>query len=481
MLRFLADSFRQLLKNMARDFPAEPLIVILGATGTGKSKLAVDLARRHNGEIINADAMQIYRGLPIVTNKIPEIERHGVKHHLLDIIELHDKPWTVHNFVRETSKTVEDIRARGKVPIVVGGTSYYVYSLLFQETLVTETDSKSRSEAEESEVGNGENGRKHDLSLLEGTNEQLYRRLVDIDPSTAQTWHPNERRKVQRALEIWHNTGKKSSDVYAEQEARKKNSSVSGTSLVRYNPLLFWLTAEKDVLRQRLNARVDTMLQQGLLQEVNMMRQLECDAKHKGVALDQTKGIWVSIGYKELRSWLDLSEERTHRTDNRNDEEVSKALAEGVDAIKAATRRYANVQEHWLRGRLAKTLKTTNMIDKLFVLDCTDVSAWDEKILSPSSDIVACFLRGAGLPQNSSLSELAGQTFAKMGDTASERKAHICESCKITLMSNEEWLTHLKSRKHQKVMDGIRKRAKRDQYLAKHQLQCEQHRLLEPP
>lgn len=492
MLRLLASLLRWRSKVMASTLPARPLIVILGQTGTGKSKLAVELARKHHGEIINADAMQMYRGLPIVTNKITEDEKKDIKHHLLDLVDLNEKPWTVHDFVRKASETIDDIRRRGKLPIVVGGTSYYVYSLLFPDQLVTESKRPgSYSEGEISdveEIDDQPRERRHDdahqenLAICDGTNEQLYARLMNIDPVAAHSWHPNEHRKLQRALQIWSTTGKKPSDIYAEQEANKTLANATPSSLSNHTPLIFWLSAQKDVLRRRLDDRVDTMLQQGLLDEVKMMRRIEHSFKARNVDLDQTRGIWVSIGYKELRPWLDMLEQRSTTIDNEYDESSSKSLGEGVKAVKAATRRYANTQEHWLRGRLAKALKRAGMLDRLFVLDCTDIDVWQDSIFTPSSDLVVKFLAGHRLPDNASLSELANDLFVKLEEAGnSERRAHICESCKVTLMSEEEWLRHLKSRKHQKVLDGVRKRAKRDEYLTMHQSAAHAQQPIEPP
>ncbi|KAG0160431.1 hypothetical protein PDIDSM_7960 [Penicillium digitatum] len=115
-----------------------PLIAVVGATGTGKSKLAVDLASRFNGEIINGDAMQMYCGLPIITNQIPIDERNGIPHHLLSCIDLDAEAWRIGLFKREALRVIDDIRTRGKVPILVGGTHYYTQAVLFKEQLVGE-------------------------------------------------------------------------------------------------------------------------------------------------------------------------------------------------------------------------------------------------------------------------------------------------------------------------------------------------------
>jgi len=135
----------------------------------------------------------MYRGLPIVTNKIPQNERNGIPHHLLDRIGLEEKPWTVHEFVEESSKIIDEIRGRGKLPIVVGGTNFYVFSLLFEDSIMSSEHSDSGAEAEEDGKGT-----QADLTILEAPTEQIYAKLQAIDPDMARAWHPKDRRKIQR-------------------------------------------------------------------------------------------------------------------------------------------------------------------------------------------------------------------------------------------------------------------------------------------
>ncbi|KAK5941769.1 tRNA dimethylallyltransferase, mitochondrial [Knufia obscura] len=449
---------------MASMPPKAPLVVVVGATGTGKSKLAVELATKFNGEIINADAIQMYRGLPIVTNKIPQDERNGIPHHLLDQIDLQEKPWTVHDFVEESSKIIDQIRGRGRLPIVVGGTNYYVYSLLFEHTTIPsgQSDGVLNADIEAEESRDGSHA---DLTILDAPTEDMYAKLQAVDPDIARTWHPKDRRRIQRSLEIWLKTGKKASEIYAEQ----KGSSAGVTETLRFDPIIFWLDADDAVLKQRLNTRVDAMVKQGLLEEGKTMRQFELQAQLQGVELDKTKGIWVAIGYKELEPWLDTQNESTYGKPPASERDAPELQLAGIEAIKSGTRQYAKRQNRWVRIKLAEKLQALNSLGKLFLLDCTNLKAWDEMVAGPSDRVLQQFLAGKDLPKSSSMSELALRTFtsiAEKGDKPS-RQTRYCEPCKKTLMSEQHYAKHLKSQSHKKVLDGIRKRTQRDLYLNK--------------
>ncbi|KAJ8607881.1 hypothetical protein MRB53_039977 [Persea americana] len=208
--RRFSDATASIMKP--RTPPKLPLIAVVGATGTGKSELAVKLAKAHNGEIINGDAMQLYSGLPIITNKITPAEQQGIPHHLLGRIGLNEQTWVVGTFVKQALSVIDEIRARGKLPVLVGGTHYYTQSLLFHDRL-----------ADGDEVANvePENDDQQEWPELERPTEELLEELKRVDPVMAERWHPNDRRKIQRSLQIYLKTGRKASDLYAEQRTRK--------------------------------------------------------------------------------------------------------------------------------------------------------------------------------------------------------------------------------------------------------------------
>lgn len=395
----------------------------------------------------------MYKGLPIVTNKIPETERNGVEHHLIDHIGLEEKPWTVHEFVVESSKIIADIRSRGKLPIVVGGTNYYVFGLLFPHSKL------SKEEDAHSETINGDDNT--ELATLNASNEEIYAKLQKVDPEMAQQWHPSDRRKIQRSLEIWLRTGRKASDLYAEQKAAKSNAADNNGHTNRaHDPLIFWMEAEDTVLKQRLDDRVKVMVRNGMLEEVQAMRLFELTSKQKGIEIDKTKGIWVAIGYKELEHWLDEQQDKAT-----NSEVLEKLKKEGIEAIQAGTRQYAKRQNRWIRIRLANALEDHDMLDRLFLLDCTHLEKWDAAVASLSEHLVEDFTAGRPLPANTSFSPLASRVFERIRSHETEdRRVHFCESCQKTLMTGAEWKKHLNSGGHKKVFDGIRKRAAREEY-----------------
>ncbi|KAL2435310.1 tRNA dimethylallyltransferase [Exophiala dermatitidis] len=457
---------------MASHPPKDPIVVVIGATGTGKSKLAVQLATRFNGEIINGDAMQMYKGLPIITNKMPDDERNGIPHHLLDFIGLDQDPWTVNRFIKESSRLIDEIRARGKLPIVVGGTHYYTHALLFKEaTLTDETGDHNSAD------GGIPEPRQEDHPMLSRPTEELFAKLQEVDPNIATRWHPNDRRKIQRSLQIWLQTGRKASDVYAEQQGRTTNGHGKGgegddfdgatqpansaqaeEQRLRYPTLLLWLEAEDRVLKERLNARVDVMVANGLTDEAASMTRLEADLRTKGIPVDKTKGIWVSIGYKEMEPWIQSQQSPDLDTTHAGDS--LRGLQEAIESVKAGTRRYAKRQNRYIRIRLANDLVKAGMLDKLFLLDCSDLTHWDSAVEEPASELVDSFLSGRALPDPRSLSKFAARMLPVPGEGESQAKrtARRCEVCYKILMTDAEWNGHLASRGHKKTVAAHRKR-----------------------
>lgn len=418
----------------------------------------MSLASKYNGEIINADAIQMYRGLPIVTNKIPDHERNGIPHHLLDQIGLKGNPWTVNEFIEESSKIIRGIRARGKVPIVVGGTTYYVFSLIFKDSTVTWNDSDQSLE-EDTPIQPStkiDQSTTSDLSILNESTEVVLAKLRQLDPVMADSWHPKDRRKILRSLEICLKSGRKASEIYKEQNSLGlQTSSEAGKPTLRYEPLIFWIHADDAVLKSRLDARVDGMVQEGLLEEVREMRDFADGVKSKGMVLDKQKGIWVAIGYKELEPWLDSCYQ------NPSEKPARSSLKDaGIEAIKAGTRQYAKRQHRWIRIRLAQHLESANALERLFLLNGTDLDAWDNMVAAPSERITEEYLSGSTLPKNSSLSTMAAKMFESMQNQnkASDRQARFCQTCQKTLMTEEEWFGHVKSRRHKKVLEGMRKK-----------------------
>lgn len=279
----------------------EKIIVIVGPTAVGKTQLSIDLAKSFNGEIINGDSMQVYKGLDIGTAKVTEEEAKGVLHHLIDIKEPTEQ-YTVSDFKRDAGIKIKEITEKGKVPIIVGGTGLYIESLLFDISHGGEAEPNQdfRSEMEE-------------LADKKGK-DCLYSLLKEKDVKAAESIHPNNVRRVIRALEVIHETGQPFSSYQSEK-----------TKEPIYDALVICLTTNRSVLYDRINERVDIMMNSGLLKEAeSLLEKVPKDAQ-------SLKG----IGYKEFVHYFDGEE----------------SLEAVVETVKQHSRNYAKRQLTWFRNR----------------------------------------------------------------------------------------------------------------------------------
>lgn len=331
---------------------------------------------------------------------------------------------------------IEEIRSRGRLPILVGGTHYYTQSLLFNDAIVEPDDSESRTEEE--------NERK--WPILDSTTEVILEELRKVDHAMATRWHPNDRRKIRRSLEIWLTTGKKASDVYNQQ--RQERSVVNLDNAVQpfveesrsplaYDSFVLWTWASSDVLNQRLAERVDKMVFEGLLDEVESMYDFMQEQAQLGKIVDQSRGIWVAIGFKELLPYI-ISNKRS-----------AKLRQEGIDCTKIANRQYAKRQVRWIKLKLQRAISAAGACDKLFLLDATDLTQW-HSVEERAQDITAAFLDGGMLPKPESLSDAAGEMLVMTEEDP--KSARRCEICGKTLMSEQEWIRHLKSKGHKSAV-----------------------------
>ena len=221
----------------------EKVIVIVGPTGVGKTKMGVALAKYFNGEVISGDSMQIYKTMDIGTAKVTVAEMEGVKHHLINIKEPTES-YSVKDFQDEVRLKIKEISSRGKLPIIVGGTGLYIKAALYDY------------EFGESQMDHQEYVNKYQ----DHTNEQLYDLLLKIDEASAKELHPNNRQRVLRAIAIYESTGVKKSETLAKQNHE-----------LIYDARFIGLTLERDVLYERINQRVDLMMEQGLYQEIEKL------------------------------------------------------------------------------------------------------------------------------------------------------------------------------------------------------------------
>ena len=378
--------------------------------------------------------MQLYNGLPIITNKITTAEQRGIPHHLLGHISLDETPWDVDDFKRQATRVIKEIRSRGNLPILVGGSQYYVDPLLFKEVILDDIDVDTSKS----------------FPILRESGEVMLHELRKVDPVMADRWHPNDRRKIQRSLEIYLRTGKRASDHYAEQEARKAAAAQDGSSGEQWDKLLFWVYSEREVLRQRLDTRVDKMLDRGLLDEVQELYDFKQKKESAGQILDMTKGIWQSIGYRQFESYM------TALNEGRDTVEVDRLKTAALEEMKTATRRYAVYQTRWIRLKQIPRLRDagSEAMKSLYLLDSTDVSQFQHNVVEPAVKLASQFLQGEVRPAATEISDLAREVLTGVSNPAPKPKPskHVCEICHTTLMTEEAWKGHLKSATHRRIL-----------------------------
>jgi tRNA dimethylallyltransferase len=260
------------------------VICIVGPTGVGKTKLSIELAKKLNGEVINADSTQVYKGMDIATAKVTEDEKENIPHHLFDIKEI-DENYTVYDYQKDCRLKIDEIFEKGKTPIIVGGTGLYIKAALY--------DYKFEEENEDIN------------EYLEYSNEELYNKLVSIDPNTQ--IHKNNRKRVVRALNYYD----------------KNNKIISNekTDKLLYDVLFIGLTTDREILYDRINKRVDIMLENGLIEEAKKIYDTNI----------RSKAVLTPIGYKELFEYFD----------------GNTTLEEALELIKQRSRKYAKRQYTW--------------------------------------------------------------------------------------------------------------------------------------
>lgn len=276
----------------------EKVIVIAGPTGVGKTAFSIALAQTLRGEIINGDAMQVYQGLDIGTAKITKEEMAGIPHHLIDCYTYEDE-YNVMIFQKKARALIQTISAKGKVPIICGGTGLYIKSLLY--------DYEFKEQKKDEDF----------LSFLQScSNHQLYALLQHVDDKACETIHPNNRQRMIRAIEMAH-LGEKKSALIEQQE-----------HTMLYDAFLIGLTMDREQLYERINQRVDLMMSQGLLEEVTELVQKDSDIWQRQS--------FQSIGYKEWKAYFT----------------GSKTIEECVELIKKNSRNFAKRQYTWFRNQM---------------------------------------------------------------------------------------------------------------------------------
>ena len=269
------------------------IIVIVGQTAVGKTAISIKLAKKLDGEIINGDALQVYKGLNIVTDKIKEEEKQGVIHHLLDFKDVNEN-YSVQEYQKNIRQVIDLVLSKNKVPIIVGGSGLYIKAALYDYTF------------EEQQVNNIDIEKEYQ----DYTNQQLHDYLATIDPLSAKEIHVNNRRRILRAIAIYKESGKTKSEIIATQEHK-----------MLYDCLLIGLTLPKEILNEKIDKRIDMMFDEGLIDEI----------KSCPYETTATK----AIGFKEVRSYLN--------------NEIT--LDEAKELMKIHTHQYAKRQNTWFKNQ----------------------------------------------------------------------------------------------------------------------------------
>ncbi|EMR10450.1 tRNA dimethylallyltransferase [Pneumocystis murina B123] len=424
------------------------ICVIIGATGSGKSKLGVALAKAFSGEIINGDAMQIYEGLDVLTNKQPLEERQGVKHHLLGYLNITDA-YNVFQYEKEALYIIERLHEKKTLPVFIGGTHYYIQSVLFKNALLSKK--KEVGETEEKILDKEEEKKEYMSShLLNMSTVDLYSHLKEIDPLIAKRWHPNDRRKIQRSLEIYYETGTRPSDLYNEQRQHSDKREVP-----RFRTCIFWVYCDYKVLDEILDKRVDKMCDSGLFDEINMMYDVWNTLDKQKIDLDVQKGIWQAIGFKEFLPYLQLPKNSKEQTRNRY-------LLNAIASMKLATRQYARKQVKWIKNKLYPLCKAAGMNIRFYLLDATNLSLWDTQIQNLAISLFSDFLQDKPGPDPLSLNTVAATLLSseKIHDYASQTylwKHYTCNVCKtssgapLVAVGLPQWTIHVQGRRHKRI------------------------------
>jgi len=267
------------------------VICIVGPTAVGKTKLSVELSKRLSGEVINADSTQVYRDMDIATAKVTEEEKEGIVHHLFDIKNI-DEDYTVYDYQKDCRLKIDEILKKCKVPVIVGGTGLYVKAALYDYKFDDEENNTHE--------------------YLDYSNEELYDMLKSVDENT--DIHPNNRKRIVRALNYYNNTNMALSD-------KEK------TDKLLYDVVFIGLTTDREVLYDRINKRVDVMISNGLLEEAKKIYDTNI----------RSKAVMTPIGYKELFEYFDNN--------------IS--LEEAIELIKQRSRRYAKRQYTWFNNQMS--------------------------------------------------------------------------------------------------------------------------------
>ncbi|XP_039133898.1 tRNA dimethylallyltransferase 2 [Dioscorea cayenensis subsp. rotundata] len=445
------------------------VVVVMGATGAGKSKLAIDLASHLPCpiEIVNADSMQVYQGLDVLTNKVPLSERQGVPHHLLGTVAASEE-FTSKDFRDLAIAIIDDILARDRVPVIVGGTNYYIQALVspfLVDDVVDDITACSFNSSRE-------------LKSVDPC--AVYERLKEIDPVAANRIHQNDHRKINRYLSLYESSGVPPSSLFQGEAAKKWGRA----DCLRYDCCFIWVDAALPVLDRFVDQRVDCMIAGGLLNEVHEIYKPNAD---------YTRGLRQAIGVREFEDFFRYyfsntmtggtcvcgngsaynSEDGTPSSINEyeevlepnfleilnsNDNNLKVLLCESIDKLKANTRKLVRRQKRRLNQLKKYFGWDLHNVDATVALFNTSNDSWSVAVVQPCVDLVKTFLFDHELdplickraPFNTNNEALISRDLWNQ---------HICEACGNQILRGaHEWEQHKKGRRHRKQILRLKKK-----------------------
>ncbi|KAL5056178.1 hypothetical protein RYX36_036860 [Vicia faba] len=438
------------------------VVVITGPTASGKSKLAVDLASHFPLEVINADSMQVYTGLDILTNKLPFSEQNGVPHHLLGTVNPNTE-FTAKAFRDSAIPIIDAILSRNHLPVIVGGTNYYIQALVTLFLLDDSTD-----ELNESNLGDspGITGCDNSIAAENDCSGYSYDLLKDIDPVAANRIHPNNLRKINQYISLYSRTGVLPSKVFQGQAAEKWGQADN----LRYDCCFISVDASLPVLDRYVEQRVDHMMDAGLLNEVYNIYSMNAD---------YTRGLRQAIGVREFEHLLqtcvlnNINEEAKELTDgvslengepvldgnlmewfrSSSDTKSTNLLEEAIEKVKVNTRRLVRRQKRMLSRLQTLFGWDIHYVDSTESISSRSNDVWNSQVVETAMKIVTSFLSENG---NLSMSNGNGMKTIQR-DLWTQ---YTCKACGDRVLRGiHEWEEHKRGRGHRKRISSLKSKA----------------------
>lgn len=395
------------------------IYVILGSTGTGKTQLSIDLALKirdlgYYPHIISCDSAQIYKNFDIGSAKVTKNEQMGIPHHMIDIVDVDCMDYSLYTFQQDVFLLLNKLKnsVDKLVPIIVGGTNLYMESVIFGDGY---SNMPKRNKNFEEQFNNTQN-------------EELYQRLKQVDPERAELLHCNDRKRILRSLEIYSLTGIPHSQLLKMKNKENQN----------YDFTFLWVSTENETLNNRLDKRVDKMVELGLKEEIIKITRI---IDSKLCKFDFINGVQKCIGFKEFQPWIEANNYFRNEEITSNYDDI---FNECINVVKKNTRRYAKSQITWINNRFVNN--NTNY--SVYKFDSTDINEWEKNVLEPSWKIVYSHLtENEEIGLDAKMRHLVRK---KTEDEIDVWKKYICSICNRELNGSTEWKQHLESRSHRR-------------------------------